>query len=77
MSGTSTWARIKAALRREKADVDEALAEFEVKANAALEERERELRATPEERLAMEQRRGAENDEQLEAIRKRIEGGRA
>ena len=71
----STWDRIKAALRREKRDVDEALAEFEVKANATLDERERELRATPEERLAMEQRRVEQNDAELEAIRRRIEGG--
>ena len=70
-----TWDRIRAALRREKHDVDEALAEFEVKANAELDRRERELRATPEEKLAMEQERAAENDAELEAIRRRIEGG--
>jgi len=70
-----TWDRIRAALRREKADIDEALAEFEVKANASLDRRERELRATPEERLAMEQERAAENDAEIEAIRRRIEGG--
>jgi hypothetical protein len=70
-----TWDRIRAALRREKADVDEALAEFEVKANASLDRRERELRATPEEKLAMEQERAAENDAEIEAIRRRIEGG--
>lgn len=68
-----TWDRIRAALRREKRDVDEALAEFEVKANAALDRRERELRATPEEKLAMEQERAAENDAELEEIRRRIE----
>ena len=70
-----TWDRIRAALRREKHDVDEALAEFEVKANAELDRRERELRATPEETPAMEQERAAENDAELEAIRRRIEGG--
>lgn len=70
-----TWDRIRAALRREKADVDEALAEFEVKANASLDRRERELRATPEEKLAMEQERAAGRDAELEAIRRRIEGG--
>lgn len=70
-----TWDRIRDALRREKRDVDEALGEFEVKANAALDRRERELRATPEEKLVMEQERAAENDAELEAIRRRIEGG--
>lgn len=71
----STWDRIRGALRREKRDVDEALADFEVKANAALDRRERELRASPEEKLAMEQERALENDAELEAIRRRIEGG--
>src|SRR5688572_1606782 len=48
-SRMSTWDRIRAALRREKRDVDEALEEFEVKANATLDRKERELRATPAE----------------------------
>lgn len=70
----STWHRIKAALRREKADVDEAVDELTERGNAALDRRERELEATPEERLAMEQERAAELDEDFEAVRRRIEG---
>jgi hypothetical protein len=69
-----TWDRILAVLRREKRDVAEAVEEFTERANAGLDRRERELHATPEERLAMEQERAAENDAELEAIRRRIEG---
>ena len=71
----STWDRIKAALRREKADIDEAVEEWTTQGNAALDRKERELRATPEERLAMEQERGEEIDAELDAVRRRIEGG--
>jgi hypothetical protein len=74
MAGT-TWDRIRAALRRERRDVDEALADAEARGNAALDQRERELHATPSEKLAMEQARGAEIDAELDAVRKRIEGG--
>lgn len=68
-----TWDRILAALRREKRDVAEALDEFTDRANADLDRRERELHATPEEKVAIEQERAAENDAELEAIRRRIE----
>ncbi|HUP87515.1 MAG TPA: hypothetical protein VM143_17820 [Acidimicrobiales bacterium] len=71
-----TWDRIAAALRREKRDVAEAVDEFTQRSNAALDERERDLGATPEEKLAREQRRGEEIDDELEAVRRRIEGGR-
>ena len=72
---TSTWDRIRAALRREKRDIDEAVDEFTTKANATLDQKERELHATPEERLAMEQAKGDEIDAELDAVRRRIEGG--
>ena len=70
-----TWDRIVAALRREKRDVDEALNEFKDRANSALDRREREMNATPIEKLEMEEERGREIDDEMEAIRKRIEGG--
>ena len=70
----STWDRIMAALRREKRDVDEAVDELTAKANATLDRKERELAATPEEKLAMEQARGDEIDAELDAVRRRIEG---
>lgn len=69
------WARVLAALRRERRDVEEAVDELVASGNAAMDRRERELHATPEERLALEQERAAENDAEIEAIRKRIEGG--
>jgi ribosomal protein S6E (S10) len=69
------WDRVRAALRREKRDLDEAVDEFQQRANAALDKREREQTATPEEKLAMQQERGDEIDAEFDAVRKRIEGG--
>ena len=65
-----TWERIRAALRREKRDLED----LEARANAALDRRERELNATPEEKLALEQQRAAEADAEFDAVRRRIEG---
>ena len=70
----STWDRILSMLRREKRDIDEAVDEFTTNANAALDRKERELHATPEEKLAMEQERSDEIDAELDAVRRRIEG---
>ena len=69
----STWDRIRAALRREKRDIDEAVDEFTARANADLDRRERERDATPEEKLEMERERAREIDTELDAIRERIE----
>jgi len=69
-----TWDRLRAALKREKRDVDEAMRDLERKGNAALDARERELNATPEEKLAIEQERGKQIDDDFEAVRRRIEG---
>ena len=66
--------RLKAALRREKAELDDAVADATERGNAALDERERELHATPEERLRIEQERAAAADAEYEALRRRIEG---
>ena len=71
-----TWDRIRAALHREKRDVDEAVEEATARANAALDRRERELNATPAEKLAIEQDKAAELDAEFDAVRKRIEGGK-
>lgn len=70
-----TWRRIQAALRREKADLGKGIGEFEARAHAALDQKERELNATPGEKLALEQKRAAELDAEMDGIRKRIEGG--
>ena len=71
----STWRRIQAALRREKRDLDEAVQELEARGNAVMDQKERELNATPEEKLALEQKRASEIDDELDAVRKRIQGG--
>jgi ferric iron reductase protein FhuF len=69
----ATWDRILAALRREKRDVSEAVDEAVDKANASLDRREREQRATPAEKMTYEQERIEQNDAELEAIRRKIE----
>ena len=69
-----TWDRIRAALRREKQDLDEAVDEMKTRANRSLDERERELNATPAEKFAIEQQRADQIDADLEAVRRRIEG---
>ena len=69
-----TWDRIRAALGREKRELDDVVGDAKARADAALDARERELKATPAEKLATEQERGAENDADFDAIRKRIEG---
>jgi hypothetical protein len=69
-----TWERIRAALRREKRELDDVVGDATKRADAALSEREHELTATPAEKLAMEQQRAAENDAEFEALRNRIEG---
>ena len=73
MSG-SFWDRLRAALKREKQDLDEVTSEWEQRGNAAMDERERELNATPEEKLRIEQERIAKNDDEFDAVRRRIEG---
>ena len=72
----STWERLRKALRREQRDIDEAVEELKGRANAALDERERALDATPAERLASAQARAEEADDELEAIRRKIERNR-
>jgi len=53
------WDRLRRTLQREKRDVDAALADATRRGNAVLDEKERELSATPEERLQIEQERAA------------------
>jgi hypothetical protein len=69
-----TWKRIRAALRREKRELDDVVGDATKRADAALTKRERELTASPAEKLALEQERGAEIDAEFDALRKRIEG---
>jgi hypothetical protein len=73
----SFWDRLRAALKREKQDLDELTTDWEQRGNAALDQRERELDATPEERMQIEQERIQANDDEFDAVRRRIEGGDA
>jgi len=70
------WSRLRAFLRREKRELEDALDDATARGNEALDRRERELAASPEERLAIEQDRAAAQDEEYEALRLKIEGGR-
>ena len=70
----SNWDRLRAALRREKRDIDAALSAFETKANATLDDKERELKASPSEKMATEQAKAQALDDQFQALRRRIDG---
>jgi hypothetical protein len=70
----TTWDRIRAALRHEKRDLDDAIDDATARGNATLDRKERELAATPEEKFALEQERMAQADADFEAARRRIEG---
>ena len=54
--------------------MSEAVDDATARGNAALDEREREQHASPEERLRIEQERAAANDDEYDAIRRKIEG---
>jgi len=68
------WDRLRKAFRREKRELDDIVGDANARANAALDRREREHNASPTEKLAMEQERGADVDAEFEAVRNRIEG---
>jgi hypothetical protein len=68
--GVSFWDKVQVWFRREKAELDESVADGHV----AMDRLEREQAATPEEKLRLEQERAAASDAEYEALRKRIEG---
>jgi hypothetical protein len=68
------WSRLRAAIRRETGELRDVARGATERADAAMTERERELDATPEERLRLEQERAARADDEFEAVRRRIEG---
>ena len=69
------WDKVRAALKREAADARETAQELQRKLDEGLTRRERELAATPEERLRLEQERIAESDAAFEALKRDIERG--
>jgi hypothetical protein len=68
------WARILAAIRREGRELSGVARDATDRADAALEARERELNASPEEKMRVEQERAARADAEFEAMRRRIDG---
>ena len=72
-----TWDRLRAIFRREKRELDDAIADATARGNEALDQRERELAASPEERLRIEQERANAQDDEYEALRRKIEGDKA
>ena len=71
----SAWGRLRAMFRREKRELDDAIADATARGNEALDRREREMEASPEERLSIEQERAAAQDAEYEALRRKIERG--
>jgi len=70
----SWFDRLRAALRREAADVRESWDEATAKADDALTRRERELEATPEERLAALQAEIEADPDPFAEVRAKLEG---
>jgi hypothetical protein len=68
------WDRLRRALAREKRDVEDALADATQRGHEVLDQKERELAATPEERLRIEQERAEQADAEFEALKRQIEG---
>jgi hypothetical protein len=64
--------RVQAWLRREAADADELAADTRRRLDEDLSRRERELTASPEERVELLQGDIARNDEDFEALRRRL-----
>lgn len=58
------WARVRRALQREKQEIEE-----------VLDEKERELSATPEEGLAIAQERAEKANDEFEKLKRQIEDG--
>jgi hypothetical protein len=65
--------RVRAWLMREGGEAGQLAAEAEQRIDADLTRRERELAATPEERLRLVQDEITEGDAELEAIRRRLD----
>ena len=74
---STLWDRVRRALKREKRDIDEALDEATRRGNELLDEKERELAATPEERLRIAQERAERADDEFDALKRKIEGDAA
>ncbi len=70
------WKRLRAAFRRERRELDDVVKDATDRADRALTDRERELDATPDEKLRIEQERTAKSDAEFDELRRKIEGDR-
>jgi hypothetical protein len=70
----SVWDSLRRAFKRETRELEDVIADATERGNAALDEKERELNATPEERLLIEQQRAEQTDQEFEALKRKIEG---
>ena len=67
------WDRLRRALGREARDIEDAIADATQRGHEVMDEKERELAATPEERLLIEQQRAEQADAEFEALKRQIE----
>jgi hypothetical protein len=70
------WDRVRRALRREQREIADAIEDVTRRGNEVMDEKERELDATPEERLLIAEQRAAQADDEYEALKRKIEGDR-
>ena len=68
----SLWARIRRVFRREAAEVEDMVNDAVDRGNAVLDEKEREMTASPEEKLRIQQQRIDQTDAEFDEIRRRI-----
>ena len=68
----SWWERVRKALTREAAEANDLADEVQAKIEADLDRRERELRATPEERLQSAVTDAAEADAEFDKLARQI-----
>lgn len=69
----SLWDRLRRALKREQREVADAIDDVTRRGNEVMDQKERELEATPEERLRIAEQRAAQADDEFEALKRKIE----
>jgi hypothetical protein len=67
------WQRLRRVFRHEAAELHDVVGDAVERGNAALDRKEQEMTATPEERLRLQQQRVDESDTEFDQVRRRIE----
>lgn len=70
VGGVTLWDKVRAVLRRDKAELEEMVAD----AHRVMDRKERELHATPAEKLRAAQEAAAAADEDYEVLKRKLEG---